>query len=126
MHPLPMLKADADPLGLVRRLQHSVPTEMAVDAGPGGLGLVGETLHGRSPLSRFAACCAHHAPARLVGQACPPPACPEDPVGRVRARLAACGPLRLLPACAVRAGTRLDVARRDGPVATTSRSGWGA
>ena len=63
VHPLPMRKADAAPLGLVSLIKPSVPTERAVDAGtleidsrPGlgtvvrGLGL--ETPSGRRPLAR--------------------------------------------------------------------------
>jgi hypothetical protein len=40
VHPLPMLKAYADPLGLVRLIQHSGPTERHVDAGTGVRGRV--------------------------------------------------------------------------------------
>jgi hypothetical protein len=66
---LPILKAYADQRGLVSLLHHDVPTAMDVDAGTVVLGLVLETLRGRSPLSRFAECCAHPATARLFGKA---------------------------------------------------------
>ena len=52
VHPLPMRKADAAPLGLVSLIKPSVPTERAVDAGTVVRGLGLETLSGRSPLSR--------------------------------------------------------------------------
>ena len=52
VHHRPILKAYADPLGLVSLIKHDVPTEMAVDAGTVVLGLVLETLRGRSPLYR--------------------------------------------------------------------------
>lgn len=61
----PMLKACADPLGLVSLLQHDVPTEMAVDAGTSVLGLGLATRSGRSPLYRCEACCAPHDTALL-------------------------------------------------------------
>jgi len=46
---LPILKAYADQRGLVSRIHHYVPTAMAVDAGTVVLGLVLDTLRGRSP-----------------------------------------------------------------------------
>ena len=53
VHHLPLIKAYADPLGLVSLLNHSVPTEMEVDAGSVVLALVWETRSGRSPLYRL-------------------------------------------------------------------------
>ena len=47
---LPILKAYADQLGLIGLINHYVPTEMDVDAGTVVLGLVLDTLSGRSPL----------------------------------------------------------------------------
>lgn len=123
---LPILQADADPRGLVSRITHSVPTEMDVDAGTLGLGLVLDTRSGRSPVDRFAEFFAHQDTARLLGQAFPPHACTDATVGRVLDRLDDCGPMRLLPACAIRAAMRVDLARRSGPFDTTSRSVWGA
>jgi hypothetical protein len=52
VQPLPIIKAYADQLGLVSLLNHYVPTEMDVDAGTMVLGLVLDTLSGRSPLYR--------------------------------------------------------------------------
>ena len=49
---LPIIKAYADQLGLVSLINHYVPTEMDVDAGTIVLGLVLDTLSGRSPLYR--------------------------------------------------------------------------
>ena len=60
---LPLLKAAADQLGLVSLSNHDVPPEMEVAAGTGVLALVLDTLRGRSPLSRLAACFAQQAPA---------------------------------------------------------------
>ena len=47
------LSAYADQLGLVSLINHYVPTEMDVDAGTVVLGLVLDTLSGRSPLYRL-------------------------------------------------------------------------
>ena len=123
---LPIIKAYADQLGLVSLINHDVPTEMDVDAGTIVLGLVLDTLRGRSPLSRFEAFFAHQDPALLLGKAIPPHACTDDTVGRVLDRLYAFGTLRRLTACAVRAATRFALERRYGHFAPTSRSVWGA
>jgi hypothetical protein len=64
---LPLVKAYADKLGLVGLINHLVPTEMDVDAGPMVLGLVLDTLSGRSPLYRLAEFFAHQDTARLLG-----------------------------------------------------------
>jgi len=50
VHPLPIITADADQLGLVSLINHYVPTEMDVDAGTVVLALGLDTLSGRSPL----------------------------------------------------------------------------
>jgi hypothetical protein len=52
VHHLPIIKAYADQLGLVNLINHYVPTAMEVDAGTVVLGLVLDTLSGRSPLYR--------------------------------------------------------------------------
>ena len=52
IHPLPILKASADQLGLVSLINHYVPTEMGVDAGTVVLAMVLDTLSGRSPRYR--------------------------------------------------------------------------
>jgi hypothetical protein len=122
---LPILKADADQLGLVSLINHAVPTEMNVDAGTVVLGLVCETLSGRSPLYRFAAFCAQQDTALLLGKALPPHALHDDTGGRVLARLYDFGTRRLFPAWAVRAATRFGLAHRDVHFDTTSRRGWG-
>jgi hypothetical protein len=52
VHHLPIIKAYADQLGLVSRINHYGPPAMELDAGTVVLGLVLETLRGRSPLDR--------------------------------------------------------------------------
>jgi hypothetical protein len=121
----PMMQAYADQLGLVGLLNHDVPTEMDVDAGPVVLGLVLETLSGRSPLYRLEEVFARQDPARLWGQVMPPQALSDDTVGRVRDRLYDMGPMQLFPACAVRAAAPWGWERRYGHLATTSCRVWG-
>jgi transposase len=122
---LPIIKAYADQLGLVSLINHYVPTEMDVDAGTIVLGLVLDTLSGRSPLYRLEEFFAHQDTALLLGKALPPQAFTDDTVGRVLDRLYDFGTMRLFTDCAVRAVTRFDLERRYVHFDTTSRSVWG-
>src|SRR5262245_16312053 len=107
VHHLPMIKAYADQLGLVGLINHDVPTGMDVDAGTVVLGLVLDTLSGRSPLYRLAEFFAHQATALLLGKALPPQAFTDDTVGRVLDRLYALGTMRLFTACSRACGRTL-------------------
>jgi transposase len=125
VHHLPLLKAYADQLGLVSLINHYVPTEMNVDAGPIVLGLVLDTLSGRSPLYRLEEFFAQQDTALLLGKAIPPHALNDDTVGRVLDRLYDFGTRRLFTACAVRAAMRFGLERRSVHFDTTSRRVWG-
>jgi transposase len=125
VHHLPILKAYADQLGLVSLINHYVPTEMNVDAGTIVLGLVLDTLSGRSPLYRLEEFFAHQDTELLLGKALPPHAFNDDTVGRVLDRLDDFGTMRLFTACAVRAAMRFGLERRYVHFDTTSRSVWG-
>ena len=120
-----MLKAYADPRGLVSLIHHDGPTERHVDASAVVLGLVLDTRSGRSPLDRFEECFAQQDTELLLGTALPPPALNDDGVGRVLERLYAFGTMRLCTACAGRAATRFGWERRYGLLDTTSRTVWG-
>jgi hypothetical protein len=50
IHHLPLKPAYADKIGLVEVINQLVPTEMEVDPGTVVLGMVWDTLSGRSPL----------------------------------------------------------------------------
>src|SRR5215468_5973238 len=125
VHHLPIIKAYADQLGLVGMINHYVPTEMEVDAGTVVLGLVLDTLSGRSPLYRLEEFFAHQDTELLLGKALPPQAFTDDTVGRVLDRLYDFGTMRLFTACAVRASMRFGLERRYVHFDTTSRSVWG-
>jgi Domain of unknown function (DUF4277) len=125
VHHLPIINAYADQLGLVGLINHDLPTEMDVDAGTVVLGLVLDTLSGRSPLYRLEACFAQQDTELLLGKAFPPHAFTDDTVGRVLARLYDVGTMKLFTACAVRAVIRFGFNRRDVHCDTTSRSVWG-
>jgi transposase len=122
---LPIIKAYADQLGLVGLINHYVPTEMDVDAGTVVLGLVLDTLSGRSPLYRLEEFFAHQDTELLLGKAVPPQAFTDDTVGRVLDRLYDFGTMQLFTACAVRAAMRFGLERRYVHFDTTSRSVWG-
>jgi transposase len=125
VHHLPIIKAYADQLGLVSLINHYVPTEMEVDAGTVVLGLVLDTLSGRSPLYRLEEFFARQDTALLLGKALPPHAFNDDTVGRVLDRLYDMGTMKLFTACAVRAATRFGLERRYVHFDTTSYSVWG-
>jgi len=100
---LPIVKAYADKMGLVEVMNPLVPTAMAIDPGTMVLGMLLETLSGRSPLYRLEEFFAHQDTALLLGQAIAPGPCDEDPGGRVLERLDATGTMQGCTACAVRA-----------------------
>jgi transposase len=125
VHHLPIIKAYADQLGLVGLINHSVPTEMDVDAGTVVLGLVLDTLSGRTPLYRLEEFFAHQDTELLLGKALPAVAFNDDQVGRVLDRLYDCGTMKIFTACAVRAAARFGVDKRYIHFDTTSCSVWG-
>jgi len=122
---LPIVKAYADQLGLVGLINHFVPTEMDLDVGTVVLGLVLDTLSGRSPLYRLEEFFASQDTELLLGKTVPPHAFTDDAVGRVLDRLYDFGTMRLFTACAVRAAARFGLERRYVHFDTTSRSVWG-
>ena len=69
---LPIVKAYADKIGLVEVINQVVPTEMAIDPGTIVLGMILDTLSGRSPLYRLEEFFAHQDTALLLGKAVAP------------------------------------------------------
>jgi transposase len=100
---LPIVKAYADKRGLGEAINEVVPTEMAVDPGTMVLGMILDTLSGRSPLDRLEEFFTHQETALLLGKAVAPEALQDDTVGRVLDRLYATGTMQVFTACAVRA-----------------------
>jgi transposase len=122
---LPIIKAYADKLGLVGLINYFVPTEMDIDAGTVVLGLVLDTLSGRSPLYRLEEFFASQDTELLLGRAFSPQAFNDDTVGRILDRLYELGTMKIFTACAVRAATRFGFDQRYVHFDTTSRSVWG-
>jgi Domain of unknown function (DUF4277) len=125
VQPLPLLKAYADQLGLVRLIKPYVPTEMEGDAGTVVLAMVLDTLSGRRPLYRLEECFAPHDTALLLGKTVLPQALNDDTAGRGLERLYDFGTLRLFTAWAGRAAMRCGLERRSVHFDTPSRSVWG-
>jgi len=100
---LPIVKAYADKIGLVEAIKQLVPTAMTIDPGTLVLGLILDTLSGRSPLYRLEECFAQQDTARLLGKAVAPEALHDDTVGRVLDWLYDTGTMQVCTACAVRA-----------------------
>ena len=122
---LPIVKAYADKIGVVEVINQLVPTEMAIDPGTIVLGMILDTLSGRSPLYRLEEFFTHQDTALLLGKAVPPEAFQDDTVGRVLERLYAVGSMKIFTACAVRADQVYGLDKRYVHFDTTSISVYG-
>jgi len=99
---------------------------MAVDPGTIVLGMILDTLSGRSPLYRLEEFFAYQDTALLLGRAIPPDAFNDDTVGRVLERLYETGTMKVFTACAVRADQAMHFDKRYVHFDTTSVSVYGA
>src|SRR5712692_10968303 len=122
---LSIVKAYADKIGLGEVINQLVSTEMAIDPGTMVLGMILDTLSGRSPLYRLEAFFAQQDTALLLGQALPAQAFTDDTVGRVLDLLYEVGTMKLFTACAVRADQVFGLDKRYGHFDTTSVSVYG-
>jgi len=122
---LPIVKAYADQIGVVEVINQLVPTEMGIDPGTIVLGMILDTLSGRSPLYRLEEFFAHQDTALLLGQALAPDAFNDDTAGRVLERLYAVGTMKIFTACAVRADQAYGLDKQYVHFDTTSISVYG-
>src|SRR5262245_3268275 len=122
---LPIVKAYADKIGLVEAINQMVPTEMAIDPGTIVLGMILDTLSGRSPLYRLEEFFTHQDTALLLGKAVAPEAFQDDTVGRVLDRLYDIGTMKVFTACAVRADRVFGFDKRYVHFDTTSITVYG-
>jgi len=125
VHHLPIVKAYADKIGLVETINAVVPTEMAIDPGTIVLGMILDTLSGRSPLYRLEEFFTHQDTALLLGKAVAPDAFQDDTVGRILERLYDVGTMKIFTACAVRADQVYGLDKRYVHFDTTSISVYG-
>jgi len=123
---LPIVKAYADKIGLVETINQLVPTEMAIDPGTIVLGMILDTLSGRSPLYRLEEFFTHQDTALLLGQNIAPEAFNDDTVGRILERLYDVGTMKVFTACAVRADRVFGFDKRYVHFDTTSITVYGA
>jgi transposase len=121
----PIVKAYADTMGLVEVINQLVSTEMAIDPGTMVLGMILDTVSGRSPLYRLEAFLTHQDPALLLGTPVTPRACDDDTGGRVLDRLYDTGTMQVFTACAVRADQIFHFDTRDVHFDTTSVTVYG-
>jgi transposase len=122
---LPIVKAYADKIGVVEVINQLVSTEMAIDPGTIVLGMILDTLSGRSPLYRLEEFFTHQDTALLLGKAVAPSAFDDDTVGRVLDRLYATGTMKVFTACAVRADQVFHFDKRYVHFDTTSVAVYG-
>src|SRR5689334_1473970 len=122
---LPIVKAYADKIGLVEAINAVVPTEMAIDPGTIVLGMILDTLSGRSPLYRLEEFFAHQDTELLLGKAVAPEAFNDDTVGRVLECLYDVGTMKIFTVCAVRADQVYGLDKRYVHFDTTSISVYG-
>ena len=122
---LPIVKVYADKIGLVEVINQLVPTEMAVDPGTIVLGMILDTLSGRSPLYRLEEFFAHQDTTLLLGRAIAPEAFNDDTLGRILERLYDVGTMKIFTACAVRADQVYGLDKRYVHFDTTSISVYG-
>jgi transposase len=122
---LPIVKAYADRMGLVEVINQLVSTEMAIDPGTIVLGMILDTLSGRSPLYRLEEFFTHQDTALLLGKPVTPRAFDDDTVGRVLDRLYDTGTMKVFTACAVRADQIFHFDKRYVHFDTTSVTVYG-
>jgi transposase len=108
-----------------KAINQVVPTEMAIDPGTIVLGMILDTLSGRSPLYRLEEFFAHQDTALLLGKTVAPEVFDDDTVGRVLDRLYDTGTMKVFTACAVRADQVFGFDKRYVHFDTTSVSVYG-
>src|SRR5436309_13118463 len=122
---LPIVQAYAHKIGLVEVINQLVSTEMAIDPGTIVLGMILDTLSGRSPLYRLEEFFTHQDTTRLLGKAVAPSAFDDDTVGRVLDRLYDTGTMKVFTACAGRADQVFHFDKRYVHFDTTSMTVYG-
>ena len=122
---LPIVKAYADKIGVVEVINQLVPTEMGIDPGTIVLGMILDTLSGRSPLYRLEEVFTHQDTALLLGKTVAPDAFHDDTAGRVLERLYDVGTMKIFTACAVRADQAYGLDKQYVHFDTTSISVYG-
>jgi transposase len=122
---LPIVAHFARRLGLVDIFNRLVPTQMEVEPGVIALGLVLDTLSGRSPLYHLETAFEECDRTLLFGQDLPAPSFNDDTLGRMLDCFYAVGTQRLFSALSVAALERFPVSTQHAHFDTTSMTLYG-
>lgn len=122
---LPIVAHFARRLGLVQIVNRLVPTQMEVEPGLIALGLVLDTLSGRSPLYHLQTAFEDCDRALLFGQDLPAQSFSDDTVGRMLDRLYEVGTQRIFSALSVAALEHFPVSTQHAHFDTTSVNLYG-
>ena len=119
---LPIISAYAKKIGVVEVINALVPTEMEIDAGTIILGMILDTLTGRSPLYRLDEFFEGQDTELLLGKIIDPLKFSDYTVGRVLDRIYDHGTVKLFSEISLRALDQFNIDRRHVSFDTTSVS----
>ena len=125
VHHWPIVRAYAQRLGLVEVINRFVPSEMTIDAGTVVLGLVIDTLSGRSPLYHLESFFEQQDRELLLGREVEASVFNDDSVGRVLGRVFESGTQRIFSALSQNAVERFSIPIKHVHHDTTSISLYG-
>lgn len=122
---LPIVAAFARKLGIIEEVDRLIDGQMELSPGIVVLGLILDTLSGRTPLFRLHEFFAHLDSELLLGQDIPAEKFSDDNVGRVLDRVFAAGTQKILGAISLNAVKMFDLELRAVHFDTTSRNVYG-
>jgi len=122
---LPIIKAYADKLDLVNTVNKLVPSNMETDIGTVVLGLVIDTLSGRSPLYQLESFFEHTNRELLLGSDIPSSAFNDTNLGRVMKTIYAEGTSKILTGLSLNVYNQFEIDRRHIHFDTTSINTYG-
>jgi len=117
---LPIVTAFAKKLGIIEEVDRLIDGQMEISPGRVVLGLILDTLSGRTPLFRLYEFFAHHDIELLLGQDIPAKKFSDDNVGRVLDRIFAVGTQQILGAISLNAVKMFDLELKAVHFDTTS------
>lgn len=123
---LPIVRACAEELGVVELLNERVESEMEVEPGLMFLGMILDTLSGRSPLYRLEEFFAQQDTELLLGRPIEAKCFNDDNVGRFLDKVYETGTMQLFTEIAIRAAKHFNLDCRHVHFDTTSMSVFGA
>ncbi len=117
---LPIITAYAQRIGIVDIINTLIPTQMAIDAGTVILGMVLDTLTGRSPLYKLNKFFEHQDTELLLGKEVDPVSFSDYTVGRVLDRIHDYGAMKTFSEIAIRALKYFNISHTHLSFDTTS------